>query len=399
MIGRYTLLGLEGKEVSLKDISNLNVGVIDDYRGEFGRAFFQELIKNEDFTFLFYDFHRYFKRESKNIVRLYAGYDIKFPPFNIYDDSDNYLLIADLLDSILNFYGFRDNRWKTILVRSLEDALRRSDNTFKGLIQEFMSLKNESSGVEKELYTHITNIFRMIFTYDDIEKIGGEFEELHLKSVDNRVIIDLSLIKNFIGRHFLMTIYYLYFRREQIYQILPYADYLFKSNLVSLHILKLRDGKCGNLYFIENFDRILCKYLDVIYLKNKYLPIYHKFLRNIPIESYGSNYSVVEQFITSFINVPQVEVTNEEERIERVKLDSNYIVKYKKEIQKMLSHILENKRSSIDGIVIASGIDKRLAYSLVERLWREGYIKRVASNAGVFYRISVKGMKFLRGVE
>jgi len=161
----------------------------------------------------------------------------------------------------------------------------------------------------------------------------------------------------------------------------------------------LKNGECGNLYFIENFDRILYKYLDLIYLKNKYLPIYQRLLRNLPIESYGSNYSVVEQFITSFINVPQIKVTNAEERIERVKLDSNYIVRYQKEIQKMLSHILENKRSSIDGIVIASGIDKGLAYSLVERLWRDGYIKRVVSNAGVFYRISVKGMKFLRGVE
>jgi len=401
MIGKYSILGVDGEELSLNNFFNRRVAIIDDYRGKIGVSIVDDLISfKDDSTIIIHDLHGYFRVLKDDILRVYAGLDIKIPSFNL-DEFDYFPVLTEILSTIMNIYGYKNNRWRIILSRGLEDALRRSEDTFKSLIRELKSLKEETSGLEKELYTEAVNIFRCIFSYDDIDHIDGDFEEHLPKKLEGKIIIDYTGIRNYIGRQFLMSIYHfeILWRDPEKYQLLPYADYLLHTNIVFNHFLTNSNQYRKGILFFSDFNKKIHDISDTILVNNQKMVNYLGYISYLPPEAIDSDYTVIDKDGISFLKVPYKQLNTSESLSEPIRLEGDYFSTYKDEITKILRHILEYGRTSMDGIVVSTGIDRRLAIALIDRLWRDGYIKRLVGRGGAVYRISVKGVKYLKGDE
>jgi hypothetical protein len=80
MIGKYTILDVEGEDLSLNELISHRIAVIDDYRGKLGVSIIDSLTKFEgDETIIIHDLHGYFRVIKDDVLRVYAGLDIKFP--------------------------------------------------------------------------------------------------------------------------------------------------------------------------------------------------------------------------------------------------------------------------------------------------------------------------------
>ena len=81
-------------------------------------------------------------------------------------------------------------------------------------------------------------------------------------------------------------------------------------------------------------------------------------------------------------------------------IESNYLDRYRELIRKILDLLGSIGEMSVDGIYInLPSYDRGLIISIVDRLWREGYLNRVADRSGVRYRLTVKGLRLFKEVR
>ena len=195
-----------------------------------------------------------------------------------------------------------------------------------------------------------------------------------------------------------MAIYYynILIKRDDFKTVLPYGDFLIYSPYPKNILLKSFYWK-NQVIFIDEYNEELSRYFNIIIIDNRLLPQYIHKIFLIPSESIGSNYLYIDGYSMSFIKIKDITMEFSQESIEYKPIEDNYIDVHRDIILKILNIVLENGRLSIDGILVNVGYpDKGLIYSIVDRLWRDGYLRRVSDRSGEYYRISVRGMKFLK---
>jgi len=395
MIGRFIFAGGEGKEFQINDVDGLNIAIISDYRWSIGYKIFKELL-DSDYSFILHDYLGIYNY-IRNSTRLYAGIDIKIPVFNN-TDSLSIFYLQGVLDYILKKNGYRMDMWKTVFIHSVNDILNRRDNELRSILEELQVFKNESTGVDKQAYTVLLDIFNNIFTYNDIELLSGDYDDTVIDRLDGKIIIDYTRINNIIGRLLIMAIYYynILIKRDDFKIILPYGDFLIHSLYPRNIFLKSFFWK-NQIIFLDRYYKELTEYFNIIIIDNQLLPQYMNNISLIPSEALESNYLYIDKYSMSFIKVKDIINEFTREKIEYKPIEDNYLDIYRDIIVKILNIVLENGRLSIDGILVNLGYpDKAFIYSIVDRLWRDGYLRRVSDRSGEYYRISVRGMKFLK---
>ena len=394
MIGRFVLAGFEGKDLNLSDLTGRVVGVYDDYRGKIGRAMIHDLIKSE-YNFILHDYMGVYSGVHEDIHRLFIGIDIQIPIFNYPEELDYPSIYGDILYAILVSQGFKEFRWRTVFARGLEEAIKRGEGNLASIINELNVIKNESTGVEKEAYTILLNILKCLFTESDIELLSRENYIEYKDLCNKKVVLDYTTIKSPLGRLYIQSLNnFLITLNIECFQVTPYSDYIYSARNVIKWIYPIKPS----IYFIEYFNRDVFRFFDIIIMPTRDYTAIRRFIANPLYEGISSDYTYVDDYIATFLKVPEIRLIPTKKSPECIQLGEEYLIQYNDIIKKILSIVLENGRISIDGLYIQSGVDKGLLYSLVDRLWRDGYLKRIVDRGSIVYRISVKGMKFLKGV-
>ncbi len=79
---------------------------------------------------------------------------------------------------------------------------------------------------------------------------------------------------------------------------------------------------------------------------------------------------------------------------------SDYLELHRDIVARILGIISGYGELTADGVYIhMPGVERRLVYSLLERLWRDGYLRREVGRPRPVYRLTAKGVGLLREVE
>ncbi len=323
-------------------------------------------------------------------VYLDVGYDLRIDLFSKPD------LLLFSMKATLDYHGLRNPYWYIVFLESIYTFNESDDRTLDGYIRFLSYRVGESSGIEKMGYVTLYHIFTSLF-HGSLQHIFSYEEYSVLKGVSTPVYIGYNWIDNEITKNFLLTYISLYLAKEypSSYHVVPYADIhsripwtflhsIFPSGNVVFQSTSYREGLASLVKYIvfdalHSFDKAILRRLS---LPEKYLDSeYLMFDRNI-----------VLQVIPSDIKLERI-------KVEPMEIDSlDYMDRYRDVVMDILDLIYRFGEVSIDGIYIQlSKYDMPLIASLVDRLWREGFLRRLPMKGGVRYRLTLKGIKFLRG--
>jgi len=79
--------------------------------------------------------------------------------------------------------------------------------------------------------------------------------------------------------------------------------------------------------------------------------------------------------------------------------ESDYLELYRDAVARILRIVSEYGELTAGGVYVhMGGVEKRLVYGLLERLWRDGYLRREVGRPRPVYRLTAKGVGLLREV-
>ena len=326
-------------------------------------------------------------------VYLDIGYDLRIDLF-----SEPEILLFSL-KAALDYLGMKTPYWNILVPHIIYSFRESEERTLDAFMRFLVYRANESSGVEKMGYTVLHNIFMNIFT-ERLLNIFSYHEYSELKEFSRPIFIGYDMIDNLVARTFLhlYTALYLAKKYPEAYHIVTYTDAAGYIPRALLHILFSVRGRIFHSTVFNEDVSTLARY--IVFQPWRYVDknILSRYLE--PRDCIGGEYLLFDRNVTLTLEASEVDIEEPVQRFREVDTGDDYLSRYSDAVQEILEVVNRFGEMSLDGIYInLSGYDMPLIASLVDRLWRDGYLRRLPSKGGVRYRITVKGIRFLRGGE
>ncbi len=326
-------------------------------------------------------------------VYLDIGYDLRIDLFSEPD------ILLYGLKATLKYLGFRMPYWDMLMPHIIYSFRDSEEKTLDAFMRFLIYRVNESSGIERMAYTVLHNIFMNIFT-ERLLNIFSYHEYTSFKEISQPIFIGYDIVDNLLARTFLhlYTVFYIARRYPDTYHIITYGDAAGYIPRALLHNLFSVRGRLIHLTLFNEEISSLARY--IVFQSGRYVDknVLNRFRE--PIDCIGGEYLLFDKNVALILEASNVSLEKPIKRGKDVDTGDDYLSKYGDGVREILDTVNRFGEMSIDGIYInLSGYDMPLIASLVDRLWRDGYLRRVPGRGGVRYRITLKGIRFLRGVE
>ena len=314
-------------------------------------------------------------------------------------------VLETAVDASLSILGYRGMEWRLVFKDFINIVYEREGGLdIHRALSSLEVFRNESTGLEKQAYTMLLGILRNLFP----EK------QRHLFSTDSTIdysilenspmIIDYSMIDQFSLRVFtyLITVLpSLLYKREEgtLHLLFEYSHYVDKG-LVNLLL------QCDNLAVYNNYLMIHSRNLVQIHPRVSTVFISNKYLGNVyrriqPPAGVFPPPDSTHHFISQGIIIPVKSSRDLGSPTQLYRTSPAEAGAESKILEEIIRPILEKVRDhgplGIEGIYLYfQGFPRRDVYSTVEWLWRMGYLRKAVEGRREAFRITVKGLMYLR---
>lgn len=323
-------------------------------------------------------------------VYLDIGGDLKLDMF-----SEPELFLYSLKAS-LKYMGIRAPYWELVMPHIIYSFRESDGDGLDSFINFLVYRANESSGLERMSYITLHNILLNIFT-GDIFNLFSYNEYSEVKDLSKPIFIGYDVIDNFLARSFiqLFTSLYLAKRYPNSHHIIMFSDAL---DYIPRNILHSIFNVSGFLIHSTGFYNVISTLTRYIIIHAwKYIDKHFIDRYIVPSDYLGSDYLLLDKNVILALETPNVSLGDQQVK-RSVELGDNYISIHKAAIKRVLEIVNRYGELSIDGVYVNLG-DYDLPYiaSLIDRLWRDGYLRRISGRGRVRYRLTIKGIRLLRG--
>lgn len=300
------------------------------------------------------------------------------------------------LKASLKYMGIKVQYWEIIMPHTIYSFRESGGGSLDSFINFLLYRVNESSGLERMSYTTLHNILTNIFPGDLLNLFSySEFSDL--KDLSKPIFIGYDIIDNFLARTFiqLFTSLYLAKRYPNSYHIIIYSDGIDSIPKNILHsIFNVR----GFLLHSTGFNGVISTLARYVVIQAwKYIDRYFLDRYILPPDYIGRDYLLLDKNVILALGAPNVSI--EEQPIKRtIDLDDDYTSSHEAAVKRILEVVNRFGEISMDGVYVNLG-EYNLPYiaSLIDRLWRDGYLRRLSRRGRVSYRLTIKGIRLLRG--
>ena len=314
-------------------------------------------------------------------------------------------VLETAVDTSLSILGYRGMEWRLVFRDFINIIYEREGGLdIHRVLSNLEVFRNESTGLEKQAYTMLLGILRNLFP-EKQRRLFSTDSTIDYSILENTpMIIDYSMIDPFSLRIFTYILTFipsLLYRRgmETLHLLFEYSHYVDKG-LVNLLIQHDNLAAYNNYLMIQS--RVLTQgypILSTVFISNKYLGnIYSRIpLTRGVIPPPDSTH----HFINSGIIIP---VRSSEDLGVSTQLDRESLGEAGAEpriLEEIIRPVLERVRDhgplGIEGIYLYfQGFPRSDVYSTVEWLWRMGYLRKAVEGRREAFRITVKGLMYLR---
>ena len=342
-----------------------------------------------------------------DVSRYLFGVDI---PANIFlppPGLDKYFyfeLVADYLDVVAGNLGYRVSGWKPLFI-DLLISVYESEGTINNeiLSSRVEILRNEASGYDKVVYNWLAGLLRYLIYSSDVKRLYYVDEPIKYEYVvGDASLIDYSAIKGFYQR------------------LLPYIATLFTSlvydfkrlNIFFLGELYLENPAPSMVNVLLKSYSYLINLIHFSYYKSNlfsYLPAYNLFVDNSFVDRilkyYGfDRIKFIDASTHHYISLGRflpISVDRELNELKTnfssdVSVDESYAPD-KSLVKRILLIVRDLGSVGVEGIYMyLREYGRGDVYMAVEWMWREGLLKRSRFGRGYVYKISIKGLMWLK---
>jgi len=341
-----------------------------------------------------------------DLARLQLGIDIPINVFMPPDGVDPWIyldLVTDSLCTVAGLLGF-PYTWRQMfrsLVSSLWDREGYLNNEL--IVSELEVLRNEASGYEKSLYNMLYVFLKPLIFEGGVRRLYYVDEPIRLdRLVDGPSILSFAGIPGLYNRllPYLVIIHGAYLLGSRHVGLCLSME-LFAGHLMPLHYHLLNYGIMNGATPVIHMGHLR---LDFLYR----LPVYNLVVANsrlFPLWSrVGFDPMRFDDYSThQFLSVGRLLPIRVVGGLRRLEYGEEVVEGGGYEPDESLAREILARVRDVGGLGLEGiymylvGVDRRDVYMAVDWLWRNGYLRRERVGGGYVYRVTVKGLMWLRG--
>jgi len=314
-------------------------------------------------------------------------------------------ILETAIDASLSLLGHRGMGWRLVFRDFINIVFEREGGLdIHRTLSSLEVFRNESTGLEKQAYTMLLGILRSLFPEKQRHLFSADSTIDYSILENSPMIIDYSMIDQFSLRIFtyLITVLpSLLYRRggRTLHLLFEYSHYVDKG-LVNL--LLQRDNLAAYNNYLMIHSRSLTQMhprVSTVFVSNIYLGNIYRYI--LPQIGFFPPPDSTHHFISQGIAIPVKSSGGLSSSTQLHRASPDEVDAEPRILEEIIRPILERVRDhgpiGVEGIYLYfQGFPRSDVYSTVEWLWRMGYLRKAVEGRREAFRITVKGLMYLR---